>query len=155
MWNPVYSDAFDKLLRRYTDTVAAHLAGHTHMDDFRLIGDRDRRYAFALITPAISPIFGQNPAFRTMAYDGAGAILDQTTYYLTNLPEATVAGEGVPPVWRTEYAFTQQWGLSRVDLASLDRLYSETGEVPAARDRWRMTSSAGCRCPTADRRRPP
>ena len=72
MWKQVYSDAFDRLLRQYADTIAASLAGHTHMDDFRLIGDPGRRYAFALITPAVSPIFGQNPGFRTINYDGSG-----------------------------------------------------------------------------------
>ena len=43
-------------------------------------------YGFALITPAVSPIFGQNPAFRTFTYDAAGGVIDETTYNLTNLP---------------------------------------------------------------------
>jgi hypothetical protein len=47
----------------YSNTIVASFAGHTHMDDFRLIGGREGRYAFALITPAVSPIFGQNPGF--------------------------------------------------------------------------------------------
>ncbi len=51
--------------------------------------------ALRLITPAVSPIFGQNPAFRTVVYDAAGGILDQTTYDLTNLAEATAAAGGV------------------------------------------------------------
>ena len=83
------------MLRRYADTVAASFAGHTHMDDFRLIGDAGGRYAFALITPAVSPIFGQNPAFRTIDYDGPGAVLDQTTYYLDEF-----AGGDAPPAGR-------------------------------------------------------
>lgn len=132
MWNAAYADAFDGLLRHYSNTVVASFAGHTHMDDFRVIGDREGRYAFALITPAISPIFGQNPAFRTVVYDRAGGILDQTTDYLTNLTETT----GASPVWRQEYTFSREWGLPRIDLASLDRLYSATAEVPAEREHW-------------------
>ena len=89
MWDQAYAGAFLALLKRYADTVTASFAGHTHMDDFRLIGDAEGRYGFALITPAVSPIFGQNPAFRTFVYDAAGGILDQTTYDLTNLPQAT------------------------------------------------------------------
>jgi hypothetical protein len=135
MWDQVYGDAYDALLRRYADTVVASFAGHTHMDDFRLIGDANARYAFTLITPALSPIFGQNPAFRTVVYDPAGAILDQTTYDLTNLPSATAAG-ATSPEWRAEYTFTQQWQLPRVDLPSLDRLYSLTQKVPEERLRW-------------------
>ena len=60
------------LLRRFAGTIAASFAGHTHMDDFRLIGDQGRYFGFTLITPALSPIFGQNPAFRTVDFDRAG-----------------------------------------------------------------------------------
>lgn len=134
MWDEAYAEPFLALLRRYADTVVATFAGHTHMDDFRLIGDADGRYAFTLITPAVSPIFGQNPAFRTVAYDSTGSILDQTTYDLANLPQATAAGSAAP-AWQAEYTFTQQWRLPRVDLPSLDRLYSLTGEEPE-RERW-------------------
>jgi sphingomyelin phosphodiesterase acid-like 3 len=138
MWDQAYAGAFSTLLRRYADTVIASFAGHTHMDDFRLIGDAGGRYGFALITPAVSPIFGQNPAFRTVTYDGAGGILDQTTYDLTNLPQATAAAGGVPPEWRAEYTFTRQWSLPRVDLPSLDHLYSLITDVPVDRERWHM-----------------
>jgi hypothetical protein len=68
---------------------------------------------------------------------GQGPFSTRRTYYLTNLPAATAAGQGVPPVWRAEYTFSEQWNLPRIDPASLDRLYPATGEVPAERDRWR------------------
>ena len=130
MWKAAYAEPFFALLRRYAGTVVASFAGHTHMDDFRLIGDAGGRYAFVLITPAVSPIFGQNPAFRTLSYDSAGGILDHTTYGLTNLPAAA------PATWRAEYTFTQQWQLPRVDLPSLDHLFSLIQDVPADGERW-------------------
>ena len=37
MWKPGYAAPFNAVLRRYADTVAASFAGHTHMDDFRLL----------------------------------------------------------------------------------------------------------------------
>jgi sphingomyelin phosphodiesterase acid-like 3 len=135
MWEAAYTEPFYVLLRRYADTVVTAFAGHTHMDDFRLIGDANGRYAFALIMPAVSPIFGQNPGFRTVVYDAAGGILDQTTYDLTNLSEASATG-GLPPRWEREYTFTHQWNLPRVDLASIERLYSLIRDVPAERERW-------------------
>jgi sphingomyelin phosphodiesterase acid-like 3 len=135
MWREDYAEPFFALTQRYADTIAASFAGHTHMDDFRLLGDADGPYGFALITPAVSPIFGQNPAFRTLIYDDTGGILDQTTYDLTNLPEATAAG-GASPAWHTEYTFTQQWSLPRVDVSSLQRLYALTGDMPADTERW-------------------
>jgi sphingomyelin phosphodiesterase acid-like 3 len=137
MWNQTHAAAFLALLKRYADTIAAGFAGHTHMDDFRLIGDAEGRYGFALITPAVSPIFGQNPAFRTLVYDAGGGILDQTTYDLTNLLQATAAA-GASPEWRAEYTFTRQWSLPRVDLPSLDHLYSLITDAPAERDQWHV-----------------
>jgi hypothetical protein len=137
MWDQAYAGAFFPLLRRYADTVLASFAGHTHMDDFRLIADAEGQYGFALITPAVSPIFGQNPAFRTVTYDAAGGLVDQTTYDLTNLLQATGAG-GAPPEWRAEYTFTRQWSLPRVGLPSLDRLYSLITDAPVERERWHM-----------------
>jgi hypothetical protein len=44
----------------------------------------------------------------------------------------------VPPEWRAEYSFTRQWSLPRVDLPSLDRLYSLITDAPAERERWHM-----------------
>jgi hypothetical protein len=138
MWDQAYAGAFLALVKRYADTVVASFAGHTHVDDFRLIADAEGRFGFALITPAVSPIFGQNPAFRTVAYDAAGGILDQTTYDLTNLAQATTAAGGVSPEWRAEYTFSRQWSLPRVDLPSLDRLYSLITDVPVEREKWHM-----------------
>jgi hypothetical protein len=84
----------------------------------------------------VSPIFGQDPAFRTFIYDFAGGVIDQTTYDLTNLPEATTAAGGVPREWRAEYAFTRQWSLPRVDLPSLDHLYSLIADASVEREQW-------------------
>ncbi len=136
MWEQAYAEAFADIVRSYSDTIVASFAGHVHVDDFRLMGDGGGRSAFTLITPAVSPVFGQNPAFRTMVYDAAGGIVDQTTYDLKNLPEATVAG-GMPPLWEAEYTFTREWNLPRVDLPSLGRLYSLVRDAPAERERWR------------------
>jgi hypothetical protein len=135
MWDQAYAEAYYALLQRYRDTVAASFSGHTHMDDFRLAGDENGRYAFTLITPAVSPIYGQNPAFRSVVYDVAGGILDQTTYNLTNLLQAAAAG-GERPAWQLEYTFTQEWQLPRVDLSSLNRLYSLTEHLSVEREHW-------------------
>ncbi|MBV9247743.1 MAG: hypothetical protein JO227_00655, partial [Acetobacteraceae bacterium] len=134
MWDRAHAEAFSVLWRRYSDTFTVSFAGHTHMDDFRLAGDTEARYGFALITPAVSPIFGQNPAFRTVDYDAAGGILDQTTYFLTNF--AAGAAEGAAAEWRAEYTFTKEWNLPRVDLPSLERLYTLIAEVPVESERW-------------------
>jgi sphingomyelin phosphodiesterase acid-like 3 len=135
MWKQTYAMPFNALMRRYSDTVVASFAGHTHMDDFRLLGDDSGYYGFVLITPALSPIYGQNPAFRIGVSAAAGGLLDQTTYELANLREIGDRG-AVPPVWQAEYTFTQAWQLPRIDLASLTQLYAMVADVPENSARW-------------------
>jgi hypothetical protein len=132
LWKEIYAEPFYALMRRYSGTIAAAFAGHLHMDDFRLI---PTSAAFVLITPAVSPIFGQNPAFRTVSFDKAGGLLDETTYDLANLTEADA---GTPAAWQAEYTFSREWGLSRLDAASLARLARLIDERPAVRERWRQ-----------------
>ncbi len=133
MWQDRYARPFADLLRRFAGTIAASFAGHTHMDDFRLIGDGQRHFGFALITPALSPIFGQNPAFRTVDFDRAGVVLDETTFGVTNLG---ATGAAMPPHWQVEYTFSPEWQLPRVDLPSLERLYAMITSAPSDRVRW-------------------
>ena len=57
------------------------------MDEFRLIGPADAYDGFTLVTPAISPIFGQNPGFQIIEHNAAGRLLDRDTYYLANLDD--------------------------------------------------------------------
>src|SRR5271165_1800568 len=89
MWVPEWAAQFDALLAKYQSTVIAGFAGHTHSDDFRLIGDAAAERQFVLVNPAISPVYSQNPSFRVVDYRTDGTITDQTTYYLTNLPMAS------------------------------------------------------------------
>ncbi len=139
MWDQTYAGAFLALLKRYADTVIASFAGHTHMDDFRLIGDAERPLWVCADHAGGEPDFWPESGFSDfVAIDAAGDILDQTTYDLTNLPQATTAAGGVPPEWRAEYTFTRQWSLPRIDLPSLDHLYSLITDVPAERERWHM-----------------
>jgi sphingomyelin phosphodiesterase acid-like 3 len=128
MWEPVYTEEFRKLLTRYHETVTISLAGHEHMDDFRLIGN-----SLVLMTPAVSPIFNQNPAFRVVSFRPDGALSDGTTYYLSNLNEVL---NGIAPEWKLEYRFASTWKLSLLDFKNFSKLYGEIEAKSAVRDRW-------------------
>lgn len=128
-----YARDFDALMARYRATVTASFAAHLHMDGFRLLGDGGKPVGFVLVTPAISPIFGQNPAFRSVAFADDGTITDQSVYFLANLPDAV---SGAAAQWRLETDFGATWNLPRIDLASLETLYRRTGSSAAARERW-------------------
>ena len=133
MWVPTWTSEFDSLLEKYHSTVTVGLAGHTHTDDFRIIGKEGVNQAFILVNPPISPVYGQNPGFRVVKYKDDGTLADQTTYYLTNL---STASSTVPGEWEREYTFSHRWKMKTLDYASLQAVYNEVSTQPKARDEW-------------------
>jgi sphingomyelin phosphodiesterase acid-like 3 len=133
MWVPQWTTQFDALLEKYSSTVVAGFAAHIHSDDFRLIGPAGAGRQFVILNPAISPIYGQNPGFRVVSYDGNGTVTDQTTYYLTNLPKASRTSKGR---WKREYTFTRKWKKPRLDAASLGGIYNSVVANDKVRENW-------------------
>ena len=128
MWKPVYTEQFRNLMTQYRETIIISLAGHEHVDDFRLIGG-----ALVQMTPGVSPVVGQNPAFRVASYRKDGVISDEATYYLANLSQ-TAQGEAAE--WKLEYEFAKTWGARQVDFASFQKLSREIESKPEVRQRW-------------------
>jgi hypothetical protein len=128
MWATQWTAQFDALLARYHDTVVAGFAAHTHSDDFRVVGQE-----FVLMNPAISPVYSQNPGYRIVSYRGDGTLVDQRTYYLTDLPSASSMKKGE---WTREYQFTREWKAKTLDTASLSRLYDEVVANDQVRADW-------------------
>jgi hypothetical protein len=107
-WAPDYENQFLGLLRAYPEILVSGFAGHTHMDDFRVLADTGGKGAFFIhICPAVSPIRGNQPGFQVARYDrGTGAIRDLATYDLTM---------GKSPAWRLAYDFDRDYGLDGYD----------------------------------------
>lgn len=130
-WRPEYAGPFFELLRRHRHDVQASFSGHIHMDTFRLFGDVDGRTAsFNHVTPAVSPVFGNNPGYQIFSYARAtGELVDYATFYLTNLTRDPPRGRGL---WRKEYAFDDAYGLSGINgrtLQQLSRLVARNAEM--------------------------
>ena len=150
MWVPEWTIRFDDLLGRYSGTVVATFAGHTHTDDFRLIGANGASKQFVLIDPAVSPVYDQNPSFRIVSFESDGTLADQTTYYLTNLRKA---GGSTPGRWRQEYKFSRRWKTRQLDGASLVKIYDEIASQNKERELWLklyMVSSSAAPIPADD-----
>ncbi len=128
MWKPIYTVQFVKLLAQYHDTVVISLAGHEHTDDFRLIGG-----SLVLMAPGLSPVVGQNPAFRIVAFEPDGKLSDEATYYLSNL---NMVSGGAAPEWRLEYSFDKTWGVRQLDFRNFNQLYRRIEAERTARDHW-------------------
>jgi len=89
LWRDDYLSRFRRSLARFPGLVRASFAGHTHMDEFRLLEGS----GFIHQTPAVSPIFGNNPGFAVFHYVPAtGEIADFRTYVLDMAAGAAGAG---------------------------------------------------------------
>lgn len=60
MWQPQYQIEFMQILSKYPGLIAMGITGHTHMDEFRVLPTGDILFGI----PGISPVFGNNPAFK-------------------------------------------------------------------------------------------
>jgi hypothetical protein len=63
MWYPDYQTRFLDIISNYPGLITLTLAGHTHMDEYRILSSSES----IEITPSISPWFGNNPAFKVFA----------------------------------------------------------------------------------------
>jgi sphingomyelin phosphodiesterase acid-like 3 len=133
MWKPEWTVRFEELLEKYDDTIAVTFSGHDHTDDFRLIHAKDPAGQFVLVNPPISPIYGQNPSFRTVTFLDDGELADQATYYLTNARSASLE---VPGKWIREYSFIEKWKMARLNAQSLEAVYGQIRSDAEARGQW-------------------
>jgi sphingomyelin phosphodiesterase acid-like 3 len=128
-----YARPFLSLLEAYREILGNSYSGHTHMDDFRVVataaGDP---ILLTHITPAVSPIYQNNPAFGVVLYERAsGELIDYATVYLSNLEKA---GRGEAARWAVEYTFRGAYGYTAYDPRTASDLARAIRSDPAARD---------------------
>lgn len=118
LWQAGYQEPFLMLLDQYRSTILFTLSGHSHMDEFRLApGLGTARHAtFLLVTPAISPIFENNPGLQVLSYDRRTfSLLDYTIHRLD-------LAAGSSTNWKEEYRFSQTYRLFPVNGETLENL---------------------------------
>ncbi len=119
-WEPGYTKQFVELVLKFRETVQFVISGHTHMDDFRIIGNGQVPLVVNKLVPSISPIFRNNPGFQTYQYNRAsGAVHNYQTYYLSNLSTS-----GAPTMlenleWKLEYDFLSAYGQKTLDISAV------------------------------------
>jgi len=128
LWQAGYLSSFQRILGRFPGVVTASFAGHTHMDEFRMPAGG----GFIHVTPAVSPLFGNNPGFAVFSYAVAtGELGDVRTYYLNLAP-----GEGAAPEWAKEYDFREAFAQPAMDRSTLEAVQQAIGTDPAVRSRY-------------------
>jgi len=63
MWTAGRYERFMAVFDKYPGLITMTLAAHTHMDEYRILSPGN----VLEITPAISPVFGKNPAFKVFS----------------------------------------------------------------------------------------
>jgi sphingomyelin phosphodiesterase acid-like 3 len=134
-WKSEYQDQYLRITAAHRKTIAGSFAGHTHQDEFR-IATSD----FIHITPSISPVFGNNPAFEIVEIDRTGNVIDYTAWHLPNV--------ALP--WTREYAFDDAYAKSRYDTATLTQLAASIGTDPATREKYFTYTTSGAAKSTAE-----
>ncbi|BDV42150.1 hypothetical protein GURASL_10730 [Geotalea uraniireducens] len=100
MWVSEYQTRFLQIVANYPGSISLTLAGHTHMDEYRVLPSSDT----VEITPAIAPYFGNNPAFKRFAI--SGATLKPLDYSALNYDLATA-----PAQFSAYYTFSAAYAL--------------------------------------------
>ncbi len=129
-WQGYYTAVFLRLIADHSSILEAMYAGHTHMDEFKLVfdctGRSDKAVAFVKICPAASNVRGtNNPAFLNLIFkENDFSLLDYSVYYLD------LSG---PKKWKREYTFRQTYGHDKIDAAALQSVYFAGRDDGAAR----------------------
>lgn len=127
-WKDEYAQKYLRITARHRNTIAGSFAGHTHQDEFRFAtGD------FIHITPSVTPIFGNNPAFEIVDVQRNGTIDNYTAWHLPN----------VTLPWAREYAFSEAYAKPRYDTASLTELAAAIQSDTKTREQYFVHLSSG------------
>lgn len=123
----LFNNAYLNIVREYSDVIASSMAGHYHMDDFRLVMDNtgSKAVAYLHVLPAVSPVYDNNPAFETVQYDrSASKLLDYTVYY------TDVSNTVIKP-WAPEYNFRATYGQPDITAGTLLAAHQRLGNDSA------------------------
>ena len=112
-WEQNYNETFLRIIKDYPDVIKASFGGHFHRDAFRVICNGNDPVSFIHLTPSISPVYGNNPAYHIFTYDQSKQeLLNYETYYLKNLNTDSAQ-------WTFEYDFKNSFDQDNITPASL------------------------------------
>ncbi|MEI7705347.1 MAG: metallophosphoesterase [Deltaproteobacteria bacterium] len=128
-WKPEPQARFLSILSRHGVSVTTGFFGHTHVDEFRLAATTLEG------VPAVSPIYGNNPTFKTFTFSDVGAPLDFTAITL----DLAFRPTGFAPT----YTFTSAYRASDPLGPALWTLFPALATNVALQDSYRWNYYAG------------
>lgn len=133
-WKSEYQEKYLQIVAAHRATILGSFAGHTHQDEYRIAAGR-----FIHITPSVSPIFGNNPAFEVVDVQPRGEIADYTAFHLPN----------VTLPWAREYSFDAAYAQKRYDTTALTNVAAAIASSPTTREQYFGFYSSGAPKSTA------
>jgi len=132
MWDPDVQSTFINTLAKYPGLVTLMLAGHTHMDEFRILPTGDVLEQL----PGISPCFGNNPAFKILT-------VTQDTFTPTDYQSFDYNLGTMPAQFGALYQFSNTYGAQDSLGSSLVQLYPRLATDQTKRDTYTMLYGSG------------
>jgi len=132
MWEPGLQSTFIQTLANYPGLVTLMLAGHTHMDEFRMLPTGDVLEQL----PGISPCFGNNPAYKVLT-------ITQDTFTPTDYQSFDYNLAAMSTQFVSLYQFSTTFGAQRTLGYSLQRLYPQLGGNQSKRDMYTLLYGSG------------
>jgi predicted Fe-Mo cluster-binding NifX family protein len=134
-WKEEYAQEYLKIVAAHRKSIAGSFAGHTHQDEYRIAAGN-----FIHITPSISPVFGNNPAFEIVDVERNGNIDGYTAWHLPN----------VTAPWAREYSFDDAYAKSKYDTTALAQIAASMNSDEATRQKYFDYTSSGNAKSTAE-----
>ncbi len=120
MWNANYQVAFTETLCKYPGTVSLLMAGHTHMDEYRIMMP-----GYVLeVAPGISPVFANDPAYKLFT-------LDLNTFAPSDYQAMQYNLAQPGSQFQNAYTFTDAYRAPNYSPESLERLFPKLASDPA------------------------
>jgi sphingomyelin phosphodiesterase acid-like 3 len=99
LWKPAFTERYISELQAYASSIVAILPAHLHMDWQQVLTFNNNHHIIVSGTPALSPMFENNPSYKIFNYNTSRAVLSNfTTYYYPLDGDQT---------WRKEYNFNE------------------------------------------------
>jgi hypothetical protein len=112
MWVDENQATFMGIIEKYPGIITMSLAGHTHMDEFRLMSPGN----ILVISAGISPVFGNNPAYKIFNLDNS--TLAPVDYLAVNCDS-----QMSPSEFNNLYRFSEAYDLKGPLATSLETLF--------------------------------
>lgn len=139
-WRQPVAKRFHELMMRYSNSVAGILAGHTHMDAFKIMRLNDQT-VFVSVVGGISAQYLNNPTIKMYTYEPSKLMItNYTAYYLLESDQDFSVNQAK---WLMEYSFNDvyQWHCENCQLVNGMQNLTENNTLAEAYKKYYFSSS--------------